>query len=665
MPHESEEYRPEEGPKDYNDKDAVLFQIEESYAKYRRYRYNFERIWYRNILFMMGIQWINWDESQKSWKKKKLKKWVPTPVTNKFAEVAERVSAVLSRIQPNWEFVPANESSDSIAAAKSASDLEGVIAEENDIEQVREELSRWVTFTGNGYLLSGYDDREGGAYTDVISPFEMYADLSVPSIEDQEAVILIRRRDMEYVKKMYGITVKEDEGNDLGQKYLESIGYISADLGLGDYAYFSDHRVSRATIKRIFIRPNADWPEGLYAVQAGDNVVESMPLPKTAEGEPFIPIVQTKFDSIPGAFYGKTPMNDVIPKQMQRNRLESLMELISIRMANPVWMMPEGTRASSFSGEPGFIMRYGQIGDKSAPPQRIPGEQIGSSLFNWLNKIDDDIEGLASTFDAMKGQAPYSGAPGIVIDKLVEQGMSRFGPTLRNFGETYRVWMKHQIELFRVFGNQEKMLSSMGENKQWKFSKFSRADFSGAVDVRIESDSAVPRSQDAESAKIMSAINMGLVRIDDPMDRHKILKKMQIGSMSKVIDDNVTYTLREHDALLGMHPMEVEEITIMIRDAQADQTGQTPMPQLPIKGNAVLEDHEVAIQKHRAFFLSEEGKPFEAIGEVHVAWHMSIIDAMAMGVPDEKGSPTPKAQPQDRQPVQGVPNGGLPSPQQI
>ncbi|MFQ5493629.1 MAG: hypothetical protein ACE5DX_05740 [Candidatus Dojkabacteria bacterium] len=627
-------------PKSIESEEDVLKEIEDTYARYRRYRYNFERVWYRNILFMMGIQWINWDETQKSWKKRKLKKWVPTPVTNRFASSAERIVAVLSRIQPNWEFVPGSESFSDMVAAKAAEQLEGIIAEENDVESCREELAKWLTYAGNAYLLSGNDDGEN--YTDVLSPFEMYGDLSVPNLEDQEKIILVRRRDMEYIKRMYGFEAKEDEGNDIGQKYLESLGYISADLGLGDYAYFRDHRILRATVKRIYVRPNEDWPEGLYAVQAGDRLAEAMPLPQTVEGKPFIPIVQAKFDAIPGAFYGKTPMNDIVPKQLQRNRLESLMELISIRMANPVWMMPEGTRMGSFSGEPGAILRYNQVGDKSTPPQRIPGEQITQSLFNWLEKIDSDIEELASMFDAIKGKAPYSGAPGVVVDQLIEQGMNRFGPTLRGIGETWRQWMQQQIEMYRAYGDDEKIASTMGDNKRWKFSKFSRADFDGAVNVRIETDSVVPRSEAAQTDKIMNAIQTGLIDLSDPMDRHKILKKINLGSLSSLIDENVTSAVREHDMLLEMQPEEVEAITMAVREAQQDLTGQTPPPPIPLKAVALVHDDNVHIIKHRSFAISEEGKPFEAIMQVHIAEHMSNMDAMANNAPQEE--PVPQEQ---------------------
>lgn len=643
-----------------NTEEGILHEIEETYGRYRRYRYNFERTWYRNILFLLGIQWIIWDETQRIWRKRKLRNWVPTPVTNKFMEGAERLASILSRIEPNWIFAPGSESEADMAAAKMAQSLEGIIAEDNKVEQLRDVVSKWLTYTGNCYLgpsvekkeqtlppeLSGMSEagapeefemmqqalggmsEEYSFYTDVYSPFELYADLSIPLMKDQERVMVVTRKDKEYIKRLWDVDVQEEESSDLGQKYLESIGYISADLGIGDYAYFRDHRIERATVKRLWVRPCEKYPEGMYAVKAGDKLVEGpIPLPKNTSGEPMLNIVQFKFDSIPAAFFARTPMNDIVPKQIQRNKLESLMELISLRMANPVWLIPEGTRMANFSGQPGAILKWSQVGDRSAPPQRIPGEQITESLFKWLEKIDDDIEGIVSTFDALKGKAPYSGAPGVVVDALIEQGLTRFGPALRNITEGWREWMQIELELYKKYPSGDRMTSVGGDNTTWKTNHFNKADIQGSVNVRVESDSSVPRSEYAQSARILTAIQAGLVQMSDPVDMHRVLKKLHLSDLSKTVDEDVISAVKEHEVLLETEPEKLEALDILIKDAQA--AGNDAIPPLPIRAKPFIDNDLVHIQKHRSFALSDEGAPFEAILSVHIAQHYMNMGAIA------------------------------------
>lgn len=633
---------------DPNTDEGILQEIEDTYDRYRRYRYNFERTWYRNILFLLGIQWIIWDETQRIWRKRKLRNWVPTPVTNKFQESAERLSSLIARVEPNWTFAPGSESEADMASAKMAAQLEGVITEENKVDSLRDIVAKWLAYTGNCYLgpsveqkaqqdqtpdLNGMNSEQAmqpeySFYTDVFSPFELYADLSIPLIKDQERIMVVTRKDKEYIKRLWNADVNEEESSDLGQKYLESIGYISADLGIGDYAYFRDHRIERATVKRLWVRPNEKYPEGLYAVKAGDKLVEGpMPLPKNSAGEPMLNIVQFKFDAIPAAFFARTPMNDIVPKQIQRNKLESLMELISLRMANPVWLIPEGTRMANFSGEPGAILKFTQVGDRSAPPQRIPGEQITESLFKWLEKIDDDIERLAATFDVLKGKAPYSGAPGVVVDLLIEQGMTRFGPALRNVSEGWREWMQIELELFKKYPSGDRILSVAGENAPWKVKHFSNADIQGSVNVRVESDSTVPRSEHAQSARILAAIQSGLVQMDDPMDKLRVLKKLHLSDLAKTIDEDVVSAVKEHEKLLGMSREEVEALSILVQDAQQQNNGEIPL--LPIRVKPFIDNDQVHIQKHRSFALSDEGAPYEVILSVHIAEHYMNMGAIA------------------------------------
>lgn len=635
------------GPYDFGDTEIVSQMVEDYYERFKRYRQGFERTWYRNILYLLGIQWVIWDEVRSKWRRRRMKSWVPTPVTNRFASSGARLASVLSRVDPNWIFVPGSDSEADIAAAEAAEQLSSVITEENDIESLREQVARWLVYTGNAYIEPGVEDspnRGRRLYSDAISPFEAHADLSIPLIKDQECVQLIRRRDKEYIRALYGVDVDEDSSSSIGERYLESIGHISADLGLGYSESSRDERVPRATVKRTFRMPSEEWPEGIYAVKAGEKIVESMPLFAPPNGDPEIPIIQFKFDEVPGAFFGKTPMNDLAEKQTQRNRLESLIELITIRVSNPIWLVPQDVQVENFTGEPGGILKYSNIGDRNSAPSRIPGEQVPGSLFNLLEKYDEDFEEIPSLFDAIKGNAPFSGAPGVVVDRLIEQGMNRFGPTLRNIAEGYRKWMKIQLDLFRMHINANRQLSVVGENAKWKIKNFQAADINGAVNVRVEADSSVPRSESVNIARVLTAIQSGLVTLDDPMRRLDILKKLHLSDLAKTTDEDVVSAVREHDALLDMDPMEVQMLTEGIRASQ-ESNGAVPMPGLPIEAKALIHNDDIHLQKHRSFALSEEGRPFEAILQVHMAEHM--MNGQALQTPEgpdmqEEGAPAPR-----------------------
>lgn len=588
---------------------------------------------------MHGNQWIRWDKAETRYRKRRLMDWVPTPVTNKFAETGERLVAVISRVIPNWLFVPATDDYQDVAAAAVGKKLEPVICEENRIEYLRESTARWLTYTGNCYLLSGAEqiteppeiDMEAIAermaadgitpdqlqanpealqalmpppeyrlYTDVLSPFEVYVNQSIPNLEDQERILICQRRDVEWVKSRYGVEVEADDPEgDVGLHYLESLGHITEDVLVADYAYNKDQKLPRVTVKRLFVRPCPDYPEGLVVVTANKRLLESLPLFSDGRKR-VVTLVHMRFDPVPGAHYGRTPMNDVVFKQIQRNQLESLIQLIVMRMASPVWVVSSGTQVKTWDvGAPGSVLEWNGLGDKNAKPDRIPGEQIPSSLLALLDKIDADIESLASTFEAIKGEAPFSGVPGVVVQQLIEQGMSRFGPAFRNIAEGWREWMGHQVLLFKEYATTPRMLRIMGDNAQWKVEQFSKADVAGAVDVRIESESTVPRSEQFETAKIMEAAMNGLIDVMNPLTNLKVLKKLGMTDMAGEIDKQKLFAVKENEAI-----------------AQGEL--------VPV--NQFLDDHEVHIACHREAALNEEAaQPVEIPG-------VPVVDELGMPV---------------------------------
>ena len=671
---------------------ALVTEVDERFATFKRHRAPFEREWFRNLLFNVGNQWIKWDESKNGWRKRRLDAWVPTPVDNRFGSTSERLVAVLARVEPNWQFVPGSESEQDLAAAQVCEDLEAIIAEENHLADIRTEAARWLVATGNVFLWSGAEEKtshqpgvggmgmvaDSGAtagppagaeemalsgmgsmmpeaaavgpsgpiptmatpsdyrlYTDVLSPFEVLGDLSIPRLDQQDTILICQRKNKSWVKTLYGLDVPDGDWSGLGLDYLHAAGYLTAWTGALDAGAGPGKPTDQVTIKRILKAPCEAYPGGLYAVVINRQVVEAAAWPTDAAGEPYSPLIQIKFDDVPGAMFGRTPMNDIAPVQEQLNRLDSLIELIITRTAAPIWSLPDHTKVKSWEiGAPGSALIYTPMGDKAARPERIAGEQVPASVLQWRQSIIQSIEELGATFDAMKGKTPYAGAPGVVVDQLIEQGYSRFGTAFRNIAEGYRRWMKIQLELFRTYAMTPRRLPSLGENARWTIKQFSGADFSGAVSVRIESDSEVPRSDSAEIAKLMTVMAQApqLVNLADPMVVRGVQKKLHLTFLTQAVDEDVLSAVQEHEALL-----ESEKQPPML-----DGMGQPVPPSFEglLRVIPFIHNNPVHADRHRRFALSEEGRPFLDVLAQHIAEHHMIEDAMMTGAPTEPAGPT-------------------------
>src|SRR3970282_3059726 len=62
-------------------------------------RVSIERLWWRNILYILGRQWIYYDRKRGQWVDKRMAKWIPRPVTNIASEVVESLVAMFGSIE--------------------------------------------------------------------------------------------------------------------------------------------------------------------------------------------------------------------------------------------------------------------------------------------------------------------------------------------------------------------------------------------------------------------------------------------------------------------------------------------------------------------------------------------------------------------------------------
>jgi hypothetical protein len=121
-------------------------------------RWSLEKVWYRNVLYYAGDQWIYCDNTQRRWRKKKLPGWVPDPVTNLVAPAADDNITSLLQQPPSFSFSPETTDPEDIASAKVASRINEVIARETRREKSARRVAAWVVLTGDAFVESYYDN---------------------------------------------------------------------------------------------------------------------------------------------------------------------------------------------------------------------------------------------------------------------------------------------------------------------------------------------------------------------------------------------------------------------------------------------------------------------------------------------------------------------------
>ena len=339
-----------------------------------------------------------------------------------------------------------------------------------------------------------------------------------------------------------------DDLGQAGQSTLLGTGPNAAQEGVTEY--------------EVWYKPTPDYPEGVVFRVIGDKspIVldipdQSLPGPipfKDIEGKPIFPFTFAQYEHVGGRLYGRSALTPLIQKQDQLNQLDSLTQLIVQRMANPIWIVPEGAGVEHFSGEPGLVMKYNPLGaGGNAKPEKIDGSEVPQSIMVLREQCIKDIEELSGAFDIIKGEKPTGVEAFSALQLLVERSQSRFTSVFQSRGEMYRRWFSVALELERQFGPDQRSMTITGPNRGYTFKHFQNAQLQGEVTVVIEDGSTMPKTFLGERAAIEQAFQLGVAgpngEMMDPDQRYFILNKLGIGSMVPSLNVHVQKALEIQD----------------------------------------------------------------------------------------------------------------------
>lgn len=585
----------------------IISTIQQEARDFHYLRHGFERDWYRNLLYRQGHQWIVWDGVGRRFRQKKIKSWIPMPVTNKFASVLDALVALLLRVEPTmqWRALDPNDEA-AKSRAETASKLIDRAKEITQFRHWRHEVANWMVYTGQAYLFSYYDPDGGGELrvpyyrcdtcahenlpasfedgcpqcgqratsvavdaqgvpreevftagalrTEVASPFETLMDFGVYGWHHQSRVLRVKDRPLTYFQRYgaKGQAVPASKSQTLSEFYQHALAHMSSGSSAGA-STFASTRVPTGTEYYYLRKPDDDYPDGLMAIVGGDQLLVKEPLTyRDQNGQPLLPVSQFLFDPIPGSAAGKTVANDLAPKQKQRNELESLIQLITMRSANPVWIVPYGTDVEGFSGQPGAVLKSIQLSPSAnSEPRRLPGENIPGSIMAWLEKIDSDMEEMASVFDVMKGNAPPGVTAGYALQLLIERGQSRWGPLFQRWENGMTAWATHATMLLRDYMPSEQLLEVLGPFGEWDLAQF-KSEPMKTLALVVEAGSNRPTSALSEQAIVDNLIAKGLIDLHDPGNRAEILRSVGMSKYDHVSDWDIKDAAREEEAFLSI-----------------------------------------------------------------------------------------------------------------
>jgi predicted RNA-binding Zn-ribbon protein involved in translation (DUF1610 family) len=408
----------------------------------------------------------------------------------------------------------------------------------------------------------------GKGKTTALSPFEWAIPPNVTRFDELPYLIRLRWRDKHWFEANRPELVSkikwEKSPADRSLQIFKSLA-LTNDVGTGSqFSYLGAAGFSATdgvTEYELWMKPTAEYPDGLVMRVVGEQeglVIESPdegipgPLPyKDIEGNYVWPFTFAQYEHMGGRLYGRGALSPLIQKQDQLNQLDSLVQLMLQRTANPAWIIPENAGIESLTGEPGLIIKWNVLaagGNNVGKPERIAGIPIDASIMALREQIIKDIEDLSGAFDIIKGQKPTGVEAFSALQLLVERSQSRFTSVFQARGEMYRKWFSIAIELERQFGPQERVWAVIGQNRGYTFKHFENAQLQAAVDIVIEDGSNMPKTALGKRAAIEQANQLGLLNSQDPDQKYALLQNFGLSDLVPTLNHHVQAALTIQDA---------------------------------------------------------------------------------------------------------------------
>lgn len=609
----AEQQNPRIDPELLKKKDAILKLRTKIKEQGRKGKRNFEPVWFRNILLIVGEQWINFDKTRRVWAKADFDDWIPRPITNRIFEASRLLKSLLIQEEPTATVRPQTDSEESIAAAQVGQEFLEVIEEECGKADADNIAASWNVATGNCFFTQYYytdpsfgkvfigmercqqcgedygpDEVKGdtcpcgGALGKAIdehgneigmefpkgrikeeacSPFELFFDTNVQNFDDVREIVRCKRVPKEDLERMYpqikGKLKKNDDSNSengggLSEFYQKALSNLNGQI----YGSVDENTPS---LDYMTVMPNEDFPEGLLATIIGDEIVELTELhykytDSDGTERHFMNYVHAGCDVVPGRFWRKTPIDDLAQKQFQRNKNESLLETQLMTMAGGKWLEPDGANMDAPTGIPAQRLKY-TYQPNVPEPKMVNGIPPPPVMIQRIEQIDAEMERILGSNDVLKGNLPAGLDTFSGLRLLSERSYSIHNAMMRSREVAKQKRVRNYLAIAKTFFTESRRKTIENENGNWEMKEFSKSDLMGGVDIKVEAGSGMPRSKAVENAAIIDSIKVGLINPQDPKVNFKILQKLDQSDLAPSLSNDIKDAAREwhdfKDAVMG------------------------------------------------------------------------------------------------------------------
>ena len=536
----------------------VCAYIDSELERRKNERQPLELQWQLNYNFLMGNQYCDINlVTHEIETYEAAQPWMQHEVFNRIAPLIETRLAHLQKVTYAMTVKPRTDDLDDLDKADVSTAILRYIQASTAFESRKNTALYWSELTGTAFFMSWWDpnastslsrEKTAGDIVDgdlawgVLSPYEVYPEsIYKQDISDQSSVIVDQVMTSREIYSLYGVKVKGHS--------VDAVS-IAPDVAAGGFGYESTvmtmtHRTvdDAEHVVTYFERPSRLRPNGRMAIKIGANLVYYGDL---VYGD--IPIVMLRSKALPGMFYGRSVIQDLIPLQRSYNGVKNSLHDYIKMLSLGGYIAEDGSidvdEYAEKGTEPGGILTY-RKGFNPPTPRTATNRDIPSALPGEIQQLQSDMEYVSGVSQLMMvGGTPTGVQSGKAIEQLQNIDNTRMSLTGDIIREGIRQLAIQWLTLYKRFAKGYRVLDITGGNMMGSVVVWSAEDIN-SFDVEYDTENELRISEDAQRESFMTAYNMGLYTDENGVIPQRIkvraLELMKAGKFTELMGE---YTLQ-------------------------------------------------------------------------------------------------------------------------
>ena len=585
------------------EEDKLVKEVLEDFKVRQLERKNFENNWQLNINFFLGNQYSYISPSGEIMEYGKQYFWQEREVYNHIANLVEIRLSKLSRIRPSLSVVPFSDDENDIACAKTSRKILKAVSHNININKILTQGTMWSEICGTVFYKVDWNNnigkvigkdtnnqliREGEVEVQVVSPFEIYPDSNTyNSVEECMSIIYARSFHKDVVKNNWGVDV---EGEDLDVFTLDA---LSTRGGLG-YSTLSNSMAKKLKKDQVLVlekyeKPTIEYPNGRLIIIAGDKLIYLGELPyiNCVEGKRGFPFIKQACIPTPNCFWGTSIIERCIPIQRSFNAIKNRKHEFLNRLTMGILSVEDGSLDLENLEEeglsPGKVLIHRQ---GSSAPTLLPTGSVPIDFQNEENALINEFINVSGVSDLATSDYLAGGnISGIALQLFIEQDEVKMLTTVEEIKDCVKNIAKQILRLYKQFVITNHLSRIVGSNGKVELFYWKGSDIN-SEEIIFDADSEYNESLAQRRSMIFELLKSGLLTDENgAMSSH---------TKSKVLEQ------------LGFGIWETDRDMNSLHKNSAIKENNDLLHSRELRAPYEVDDHEIHIGEHTAFFLSGE-----------------------------------------------------------